>query len=394
MSGEEFLYMYQLSELAKYYPASSIRKMSKLANKYDDVLMLTMGEPNFETPEFIKQAGQTAIQNNHTHYGPNVGEQTFQQAVADKYTQRTGFHFSSDEVMASFGATEGILLVMMSILNPGDEVLIANPHYPNYLGQIQSVGAKVVEVPVYEENKFKIQASDIEKSITDRTRLLIINSPNNPLGSILDKEDIEEIVNLANQHHITILSDEVYESIMYDGKKHFSLFEIAGTKENHFVVNSFSKTYAMTGWRIGYVVGNSEAIDRMAEFREGIGFCVPPFIQDAAVAALNGSQDTVQTYLEAYDRRRKIVVDGLNAIAGFRCLKTEGAFYAFPNIESFGKSSYDFAIELLEETHVAVTPGSAFGSMGEGYLRISFAQSEEVLQEAINRIAAYTEKRI
>lgn len=384
--------MYQLSELAKQYPASSIRKMSRLAKKYDDTIMLTMGEPNFETPEFIKQAGQVAIQNNRTHYGPNVGESSFQEAVANKYTQKTGFHFSADEVMASFGATEGLLLVMMSILNPGDEVLIANPHYPNYLGQIQSIGAKVVEVPVYEENKFKIRASDIEKAITDRTRLLIINSPNNPLGSILDQNEMEDIVHVADQHQITILSDEVYESIMYDGKKHFSLFEIPGAKENHFVVNSFSKTYSMTGWRVGYVVGNTVAIERMAEFREGIGFCVPPFVQDAAVEALNGSQELVASYLEAYDRRRHIVVDGLNAIPGFHCLKTEGAFYAFPNIQAFGKSSYDFAIELLEETHVAITPGSAFGSMGEGYLRISFAQSEEILQEAIDRIAAYVEK--
>lgn len=385
--------MYQLSELAKHYPASSIRKMSKLAKKYDDTIMLTMGEPNFETPEFIKKAGQDAIQKNRTHYGPNVGENSFQEAVADKYTKKTGTSFSPDEVMASFGATEGLLLVMMSVLNPGDEVLIANPHYPNYLGQIQSIGAKVVEVPVYEENKFKIRAIDIEKAITSRTRLLIINSPNNPLGSILDQKEMEEIVRVADHHAITILSDEVYESIMYDGKKHFSLFEIPGTKEKHFVVNSFSKTYSMTGWRVGYVVGNTVAIERMAEFREGIGFCVPPFIQDAAVEALNGSQELVENYLEAYDRRRHIIVDGLNAIPGFHCLKTEGAFYAFPNIQAFGKSSYDFAIELLEETHVAMTPGSAFGSMGEGYLRISFAQSEEVLQEAINRIAVYIKKK-
>lgn len=386
--------MYHFSDLAKSYPASSIRKMSKLAEKYDDTIMLTMGEPNFETPKFIKQAGQLALQKNRTHYGPNVGEKSFQEAVASKYTHRTGFPFLPQEVMACFGATEGILLVMMSVLNRGDEVLISNPHYPNYLGQIQSVGAKAIEVPVYEKNRFKIKASDIEKAITDRTRLLIINSPNNPLGSILDKEEMEEIIRVADRYRITVLSDEVYESIMYDGRKHFSLFEIPGAKEHHFVVNSFSKTYSMTGWRVGYVIGNTHAIDRMAEFREGIGFCVPPFVQDAAVEALNGPQEIVATYLEAYDKRRQIVVDGLNAIPGFHCLKTEGAFYAFPNIQSFGMSSYDFAIELLEETHVAMTPGSAFGSMGEGYLRISFAQSEEVLQEAIDRIAAYVERGI
>ena len=384
--------MYQWSNLSQHYPASSIRKMAKLARQFDDTIMLTMGEPNFETPDFIKKAGMEAIEQNRTHYGPNVGEQNFQAAVARKYTRQTNETFHENEVMACFGATEGILLVMMTVLNPGDEVLLANPHYPNYLGQIMALKAKPVSVPVYEENEFKLQAKDIEAAITERTKLLIINTPNNPLGSILEQEEMEEILAVADAHNITILSDEVYESIVYDAKKHFSLFEIPGAKEKHFVVNSFSKTYAMTGWRVGYVVGNSHAVERMAEFREGIGFCVPPFIQDAATEALDSDQEIVREYLAAYDRRRHVIVDGLNQIPGFHCLKTEGAFYAFPNIQAFGKSSQDFAMELLTETHVAMTPGSAFGSMGEGYLRISFAQSEEILQEAIDRINRYVRK--
>ena len=255
-----------------------------------------------------------------------------------------------------------------------------------------TVGATPVDVPVYEKNQFKIQAADIEAAITDKTRLLIINSPNNPLGSILDEADLKAILEIADKHGITILSDEVYESIIYDGKKHFSLFQLPGAKENHFVVNSFSKTYAMTGWRVGYVIGNKEAINVMAEFREGIGFAVAPFTQDAAVEALRSDQKTVAEYLKAYNQRRHIVVDGLNKIPGFHCLKTEGAFYAFPNIQAFGKSSEEFAMELLDHTRVAITPGSAFGSMGEGYLRVSFAQSDEELQEAISRIARYVAK--
>ncbi|MGP6139156.1 MULTISPECIES: pyridoxal phosphate-dependent aminotransferase [unclassified Jeotgalibaca] len=381
--------MHQWSTLSQNYPASSIRKMAKRAREIGNPIMLTMGEPNFETPEFIKKAAIEGINQNRTHYGPNVGETNFQEAVAEKYTNMTGFTFEAENVMASFGATEGILLVMMSVLNEGDEVLVSNPHYPNYLGQIMTVGAKAVDVPVYEKNKFKMQAADIEAVITDKTKLLIINSPNNPLGSVLEKEDLEEILAVADKHKITILSDEVYESIIYDGKKHFSLFQIPGASENHFVVNSFSKTYAMTGWRAGYVVGNKHAINVMAEFREGIGFAVAPFTQDAAVEALKSDQQTVRDYLKAYDERRHIVVDGLNAIPGFHCLKTEGAFYAFPNIQAFGRSSEAFAMELLENTHVAITPGSAFGSMGEGYLRISFAQSNEDLEEAISRIAKY-----
>lgn len=384
--------MHQKSILAQHYPASSIRRMSKLARKFDDTIMLTMGEPAFDTPDFIKQAAVKSLDANRTHYGPNVGEPAFQEAVARKYSQMTGFTFEPEEVMASFGATEGILHVMMMVLNPGDEVLIANPHYPNYLGQVMTLGAKVVEVPVYEENRFKIQPADIEQAITEKSRLLIINSPNNPLGSILAKEEMAAILELADQHGLTILSDEVYESIMYDGQEHTSLFELPGAKDRHFVVNSLSKTYAMTGWRVGYVVGNATAVERMGEFREGVGFCVPPFLQDAAVEALEGPQSIVEEYRKAYDRRRHIVVDSLNAIPGFHCLKTEGAFYAFPNIKAFGKSSYDLAIEILEETHVAMTPGSAFGTMGEGYLRISFAQSEEKLQEAMDRIARYVKE--
>lgn len=384
--------MYQWSELSKNFPASSIRKMAKLASEFDDTLMLTIGEPNFETPEFIKKAGQDAIAANRTHYGPNVGEADFQKAVAVKYTDQTGIPFQPNEVMATFGGTEGILHIMMTVLNTGDEVIIADPSYPNYLGQIMMLGATVVPVPVYEHNEFKMQAADIEKAITSKTKLIILNTPNNPLGSILDQKDIEDIVALADRHQITILSDEVYESLIYDGNKHFSLFQVPGAKENHFVVNSLSKTYAMTGWRIGYVVGNPQAIERMAEFREAIGFCVPPFIQEAAVAAITSSQAEVHYFLSEYDKRRHIIVEGLNKIPGFNCLKTEGAFYAFPNIKAFGKSSYDFAMEILTETHVALTPGSAFGKMGEGYLRISFAESEEVLQEAVDRIATYIKK--
>ena len=381
--------MHQWSTLSQNYPASSIRKMAKRAREIGNPIMLTMGEPKFETPDFIKKAAIAGINQNRTHYGPNVGEGNFQKAVAEKYTKMTGFTFEPDNVMASFGATEGILLVMMSVLNEGDEVLVSNPHYPNYLGQIMTVGAKAVDVPVYEKNQFKIQASDIEAAITEKTKLLIINSPNNPLGSILDREDYEAILAVADKHKITILSDEVYENIIYDGKEHVSLFQIPGASENHFVVNSFSKTYAMTGWRAAYVVGNKQAIHVMAEFREGIGFAVAPFTQDAAVAALESDQKIVREYLQAYDERRHIVVDGLNAIPGFTCLKTEGAFYAFPNIQAFNKSSEAFAMELLENTHVAITPGSAFGSMGEGYLRISFAQSTEDLKEAISRIGEY-----
>ena len=358
-----------------------------------DVIGFGAGEPNFPTPAAIVAAAAEAVQDPKNYrYTPTAGLPELRKAIADKTLRDSGYGVDPNQVIVTNGGKQAVYESFQILLNDGDEVIIPTPYWTSYPEAVKLAGGVPVEVFAGADRNFEPSLEDLEAARTERTKAIIVNTPNNPMGSILDQGDMEAIAALADRHRIAILSDEVYESLIYDGKKHFSLFQIPGAKDNHFVVNSLSKTYAMTGWRIGYVVGNHEAIDRMAEFREGVGFCVPPFIQEAAIAAITGPQDDVQYFLEQYDRRRHIIVDGLNQIPGFKCLGTEGAFYAFPNIKAFGKSSYDFAMEILTETHVALTPGSAFGKMGEGYLRIPFAESEEVLQEAVDRIKAYVIK--
>jgi len=374
-----------LSKTASNYPASGIRYMFDLAAQYDDLINLGVGEPNFKTPQDIKKAGKKAIDEDYTHYVSNAGIVELRQSIVDKYKRE----------LVTVGAMEAILLTLITIINPGDEVIVTNPCYPNYLGQIMMVGGKVISVPLYEENEFKLQAEDLKKAITPKTKAIFLNSPNNPVGAVLDKEDIEVLEEVIQKHNLIVISDEVYEKILFDGHTHFSMAQIPEVKDKIVIINSFSKTYAMTGWRIGYaVIGDKDIISRMPKLQEGITSCVSSFIQKAAVEAINGPQDAVDRMVADYARRRDILIDGLNAIPGIKCMKSPGSFYAFPNIKAFGKTSFDFAVELLKEAGVVGVPGSAFGSMGEGYLRFSFANSDENLKEAVNRITEYIKKSI
>ncbi|MBD8006915.1 pyridoxal phosphate-dependent aminotransferase [Bacillus norwichensis] len=381
-----------ISNIAKNYPASAIRRMFELANQYEDIIKLTVGEPNFETPDHIKIAAKKGIDENLTHYVSNAGTDELRQAVAKKYTVEFGVEYTPEQIMVAFGGMEAIMLALVATINPGDEVIIADPAYPNYIGQVLMLGGKAVPVPVYEENAFKLKAEDVEKAITPKTKAIILNSPSNPLGAVLDEQDIKELAEVVLKHNLIVISDEVYEKIIYDDKVHFSIAQIPEVRDNVLIINSLSKTYAMTGWRVGFVIGNEEIISTMPKIQEGIASCIPPFIQKAAVEAINGPQSIVNEMLEHYKRRREILITGLNEIPGFSCINTEGSFYAFPNIKEFKKSSEDFAIELLTEAGVAVTPGSAFGRMGEGYLRFSFATSDENLVEAVRRIGEHVKK--
>ncbi|MEN1968901.1 pyridoxal phosphate-dependent aminotransferase [Lentibacillus sp. N15] len=381
-----------LSNIAEYYPASSIRKIFELANQYEDTINLALGEPNFETPYTIKKAAQQAIKDNYTHYVSNAGVEKLRQAVANKYSVQFNNKYTSEQVMITFGGMEAIFLALATIINPGDEVIVSDPAYPNYLGQMHILGAKVVPVPVFEENEFKLKAEDVEKAITPATKVLIINSPSNPLGAVLDEKDMSELAEVVLKHNLMVISDEVYEKIIYDDKVQFSMAQIPEVNDNVLVINSLSKTYSMTGWRVGYVVGNKSFISAMPKIQEGIASCVPPFIQKAAIEAITGPQTEVKDMINHYKRRRDILIGGLNEIPGFSCVKSEGSFYAFPNIKAFEKTSEEFAIELLTKSKVATTPGSAFGNMGEGYIRISFANSEDNLIEAVRRIRDHVEK--
>lgn len=381
----------RISDRAKNYPPSGIRKMFDLAARYPDAIKLTVGEPNFDTPAYIKEAAKQALDAGRTHYAPNAGTNELRQAVADKYHWLWD-GYTKDHVIITVGAMEGLLLAMMVLLNDGDELLVPDPCFPNYYGQASMAGARAVPVPTYEEHGYRIQAADIEKAVTPRTKALLLNSPCNPTGAVLTEADVRAIAQVVKKYDLWVLSDEPYDSIVYDGVKPFSIAEIPEVRDHVLVFNSFSKSYAMTGWRVGYLLAPEPGyITKMAQFQEGVASCVATFIQDAAVEALKRT-DCVADMVADYTRRRDILIDGLNAIPGISCKKSAGSFYAFANIKAFGKTSQAFAEELVEKAGVVVVPGSAFGEMGEGYLRLVFANSDENLKEAVRRIGDYVAK--
>ena len=384
--------MNYLSNTTLNYPASGIRVMFDLASKYPDAINLSLGEPNFETPEHIKAAGIKAISEGLTKYNPNAGLYELREAVAEKYGNDLGYKIEAENVMIAAGAMEAIFLALAAIIDNGDEVIIPDPGYPNYSGTVATLGGKMVRVPLYEEYGFKLQPEDLEKAITPKTKVLIMNYPTNPLGAILKKEDVEKLAEVVKKHNIVVISDEVYDKIIYDENVHYSISQVEDVRKQVLVVNGLSKTYAMTGWRIGFIIGDKEIIKNMPKIQEGVVSCLPPFVQMAAVEALRGPQDCVEEMVSHYKRRRKIITDGLNSIKGFKCLESGGTFYAFSNIKSFGKTSKEFAVEILQEAKVVCVPGSAFGEMGEGYIRLSFANSDENLYEAVKRIKNYIEK--
>ena len=380
--------MGHLSKIALNYPASGIRRMFDLAAKYDDAIKLTLGEPNFDTPANIKQAAKKAIDDGYTHYNPNAGLLELREVIADYY-KKYSMQYSFDNVMVTVGALEALTLSLMTTVDPGDEVIVPDPCFPNYIGQIMLAGAIPVSVPVYEENDFKIRARDIKRAVTSRTKGIVLNSPSNPLGSVLDRDEIARIAQVAEENDLLVYSDECYERLLYDGQEYFSMAQLPQALKRVLVINSLSKTYAMTGWRIGFVVGSQEIISNMPKIQEGIVSCVSTFTQKAAIEALTGPQTAVDDMVANYRRRRDILIDGLNGIPGFKCNKSPGSFYAFANIKEFGKTSMEFAEELIRGARVVTVPGSAFGKMGEGYLRMVFANSDENLKEAVRRIANY-----
>lgn len=378
----------ELSNLANNYPASGIRKMFDLAAQYPEAINLTCGDPNFDTPANIREAAKKALDEGFTHYSPNAGLPALREAVAKKY-HKFYSGYTMDNVIITVGALEGLTLGLLATINPGDEVIVADPFFSNYEGQIMIAGGKTVLVDTFEENDYKIKAEDIEKAITPKTKAIIVNSPCNPTGALLEKEDILAIAEIAKKYDLYIFSDEPYDTILFDDAEFFSFAGVDGIRDRVFVLNSFSKSYAMTGWRVGYMLADSAYMVRLAHLQEGLVSCVSTFSQVAAVEALEGPQDEQKKMIEDYRRRRNIMVDGVNAIPGMECMKTKGSFYTFVNIKAFGKSSQEFAEELVRNAKVVTVPGSAFGKMGEGYIRLVFANSDENLKEAIRRMDTY-----
>ena len=383
-----------LSNLTMNYPVSGIRAMFDLAADYPGAINLCNGEPNFETPEHIKESCIKALREGRTKYGTEPGLPAMRQAVADKYRTQFGRTYDMDNVMVTIGGVEGIFMALMTILNPGDEVIIPDPAYTCYVGQTLTLGGVPVRVPLYEEHGFRLQAEDLEKAITPKTKAIIITYPSNPLGAVLDRADGEALAKVIEKHNIMVISDEVYEKIIFDGREHFSLAQIESIKDQVLVVNSLSKTYAMTGWRLGYVVGTDKDIMRhMFKMQQACASCLPIFTMQAGADAINGPQDCVEDMRRQYERRRDLLYNGLKEIPGMKPFRTEGSFCTFINIKDFGVSSWEFSKELLVNAGVMTIAGTAFGEMGEGYLRICFANSDENILEGVKRIKEYVERR-
>jgi aspartate/methionine/tyrosine aminotransferase len=375
----------------KHIPFSGIRKVFEKARKMEKeghrVINLGIGRPDFDTPAHIKQAAKEALDAGMVHYSSNYGLPELREAIAVKLEQDNGLAYDpGSEIVVTVGANEAVLMAMAGTLNAGDEVIIPDPAWLHYFYCARLVGAVPVAVPLREEMEFKLDPDDVARAITPRTRMLVVTTPHNPTGSVLDKEMLQALADIAEKHDLLVLSDEIYEKIIYDGVKHISFATLPGMRERTLMVNGFSKAYAMDGWRLGYVAAPGELIAVLIRVHQYTTVWATTVIQKGALDAYRGPQDCVAEMVAEFVRRRQYLIPALNEIKGISCVRPRGAFYAFPSIKATGKSSAEIADFLLEEAKVALVPGSAFGQYGEGYLRIAYSNSLENIQEAMQRI--------
>lgn len=357
-----------------------------------EVVHFEIGEPDFDTPEHIKEAAVKALKEGYTHYTPSPGILELRAAIAEKVSNELGIGVDPvSEVVVMPGGKPCIFTAIYSMVNPGDEVLIPNPSYPAYESVVNFAGGISVPMPLKEENDFRLIPEDIERLVTKKTKMIVLNSPHNPCGSLLTKRDVEGIAEIVKKHNLLVLSDEIYDKITY-GQKHYSIASEPDMKDRTIILNGFSKTYAMTGWRLGYAIASKSIISQMAKLHLNISSCAAAFVQMAGVTALKGSQDCVKEMLQQYARRREAIVEGLNRIQGISCKKPGGAFYVFPNIKKLGIGSRELAQYLLTKGGVAALHGTAFGKFGEGYLRFSYATSITNIKKGLEKIKTALEK--
>jgi aspartate/methionine/tyrosine aminotransferase len=365
---------------------SGIRVMFSLADEIPGVINLGIGQPDFDTPAFIREAAKNALDDGYTRYPPAKGFEDVREAIAKKLQTENNIVADPDtEIFVAVGAMQVIFNTILHLIEPGEEVMLIDPGY-DYYSQIRLFGGVPVPVPAFEKNLFKVDPADIKSAISEKTKLLILNTPSNPTGAVLDKTILRELAEIAQKNNIIVLSDEPYEHIIFDGKRHVSIASFEGMKERTISAFTLSKSYAMTGWRVGYAVAPKGLIDEMEKLMEHMVSGVTAVSQRAALAAITGPQDPVRTMVKEYEKRRKVIYEGLNAIDGISCILPESTFYAFPNITECGLTSWEFAKYLVREHKVAVVPGSVFGKGGEGYVRISFAVDLESIREALVRI--------
>jgi len=370
-----------------------LAKARALEAKGRTIVHLEIGEPDFDTPASIRAAAARALEGGFTHYGPSAGLPEVREAIAAFISKDRGLPTAPEQVVVTPGGKPVLTFAVLACVNPGDEVIVPNPGFPIYESAVRFAGGKAVSLPLKEDRGFRFGAADIQPLLTPKTRMLILNSPHNPTGSVLAPRDLDEIASLIRGRDIFVLSDEIYGKILYEGK-HETIATRDGMAERTILLDGFSKTYAMTGWRLGYGVMNATLAQHVARLATNVYSCATSFVQRAAPTALHGPQDDVKAMVAEFTRRREVIVEGLNAIPGVRCAKPAGAFYVFPNVTALGMKSDDLANALLNDAGVAVLSGTAFGSYGEGYLRFSYANSIDNIREGIRRFEAFAQSHV
>ena len=372
-------------------PPSGIRKYFDLINEMDDAISLGVGEPDFLTPWNVTEAGIYSLEQGHTHYSSNAGYVELREEIA-KYLQKYNLHYNPEnEIIVTVGGSEGIDIALRALVGPGDEVIIPEPSFVAYKGCTAFTGATAVVIELKQENEFKLTAEQLENAITDRTKVLIMPFPNNPTGAVMTREELEPIVEVLKDRDIVVISDEIYSELNYGPNEHVSIASFPEMRDRTLVVNGFSKSYAMTGWRLGYLCGNKAFISQMKKIHQYAIMCSPTTAQYAAIEALKNSRESVDKMVREYNRRRRLLVNGFREM-GLECFEPLGAFYMFPCIKSTGLTSEEFCEKLLVEEKVLVIPGTAFGECGEGYVRACYASSTEDIIEAIKRMTSFVNR--
>jgi aminotransferase len=375
---------YRIDEIKQ----SKIEDSLKVLEQRPDIISLGAGEPDFSTPPNIVKAAKEALDKGYTHYSPYGGRKELREAIAEKLKKENKIDVDPDEIMVSCGSKESILLFMSAIVNPGDEVIVPNPGYLGYAPIARFLGANVVSLKLSEEDNFEINVDELKKLVNKKTKIIVINSPSNPTGCLIKRKTLEEIADVAIENDLFIMSDEAYEKIIYDGEKHVSIGSLNGMKDYVITLQTFSKAYAMCGFRIGYGAANKKLVEQVKKLKLCTTICAPVPSQFAAIEALKGkeSKKYVNKMVKEYDRRRKFLIKRLKEMPNIHCIKPKGAFYAFPNISGLSMNSEEASKFFLENAKVLTIPGIEFGNNGDNYLRISYATKYEKIVEAMNRM--------
>ena len=390
--------MKNISEAAKRLEGQKMFQILTIARQLErqgrEILHFELGDPDFDTPPNIVEAAIAALKKGETHYAPSTGIRELKEAAADVTVRSRGFRPDPGQLLVCAGANVMIFYAAACAVNPGDDVIVPDPGFVSYFSILKFLGINIIRVPLREENEFRLNPDDVRKAITPNTRMIIMNSPSNPTGAVMTGEEVKKLYEIAAEHDVYLLSDEIYARMIYDapGAKHYSPSRFDRCEERTIVVNGFSKSYAMTGWRLGVVTGPVELISKMGLLLETTSSCVSPFIQKAGIEALRGDQQPIFTMVDEYRKRRDALVDGLNSLRGVRCLKPKGAFYVFPNIDKTGMTSEEFTDLMLNEAGVAITPGPVFGEYAKGYVRLCYTNTVDVIKRAIEKMGKALKK--